>query len=256
LSQVWTLRIDRRQADRAAIIADLTSLAQAAGVSLSVVPESEFIAAPDGGAFRDFIVAATLSAPHSEQLEYVAEHLLDAHRWNVDFMRTQEDVVVILTMTEADLDDVLALQHVAYSDLVEQPEVMIDKFHHGKTLCQIARSTSGQAVGYLLAHAWSTAMIPPPWNALLPALDAADMLYLHDLALAPQARGHNLGTRMTAACLDAARALGLTHAGLIAVQGAQPFWERQGFLVVDPSPALAQKLATYGKDAVYMTRAL
>lgn len=255
---VWTLRIDRRQADREAILADLATLAQAAGVQTRVVPLQAYLDAPDGGAFRDFITAATLSADHVEPLEYVAECLLDTHRWQVDLMRAAPDApsISVAPMTEADLPDVLSLQHVAYDDLVELPEVMTDKFYTSRALCFIARDADGAAVGYLLAHAWNRDMMPPPWNMPLPSIDAADMLYLHDLALAPAARGHNLGTRMAAACLDAARTLGLAHAALIAVQGARPFWERQGFAVITPSPALAAKLATYGDDAVYMTRTL
>lgn len=259
---VWTLRIDRRQADRTAIMADLHELASATGVSVHPIDAEAFEGAPDGGAFRDFITAATLSADHAEQLEYVAEFLLDTHRWQVDFMRAAPDApaaedITICAMTAADLDDVLALQHVAYADLVERPEVMIGKWEAGGALCQIARDAHGAALGYLLAHPWGAELMPPPWNAPLPALDApADTMYLHDLALGPEARGKNLGTKMTAAALAAARAAGLTHAALIAVQGAGPFWERQGFSVITPSPALAAKLATYGDDAIYMTRAL
>ena len=47
--------------------------------------------------------------------------------------------------------------------------------------------------------------------------------------------------------------LDTTQAALVSVQGTRGFWQRQGF-----SPAAAQPpaLASYGADALYMTRTL
>jgi len=41
----------------------------------------------------------------------------------------------------------------------------------------------------------------------------------------------------------------------VAVNDAAPFWERHGFVVIDP-PGMADKLASYGADACYMIRRL
>lgn len=82
----WTLSVDRRKAQRAAIIEELDALA--AGVqdlAVEIFAEDHYWNAADQGAFRDFVPFATLSHPHSEGLEYVAEALLETFGWLVDF---------------------------------------------------------------------------------------------------------------------------------------------------------------------------
>jgi|GEM_PF-3300012 len=82
----WTLSVDRRKAQRAAIIEELDALA--GGVQDLVVDifgEEDYWDAADQGAFRDFVPFATLSHPHTEGLEYVAEALLETFGWLVDF---------------------------------------------------------------------------------------------------------------------------------------------------------------------------
>lgn len=99
----------------------------------------------------------------------------------------------------------------------------------------------------------------------LPALDAPsitppaqpELLYLHDLAVAPQGRALGLGRRLAELVEQSARALGLERIGLIAVQGSQAYWQRQGFVAIEPLPAvLAAKLASFGLDARWMERRL
>lgn len=82
----WTLSVDRRKAARAAIIEELDALA--VGVQdlvVDIFAEDQYWSAADQGAFRDFVPFATLSHPHAEGLEYVAEALLETFGWLVDF---------------------------------------------------------------------------------------------------------------------------------------------------------------------------
>jgi len=87
---------------------------------------------------------------------------------------------------------------------------------------------------------------------------APDCLYLHDLAVGPQARGLGLGPRLVAHALSQARREGLAWAALVSVQGSQDFWRQRGFAASqldDPVQALA--LSTYvGEPACYMTQAV
>lgn len=78
------------------------------------------------------------------------------------------------------------------------------------------------------------------------------MLFLHDLALTPAARGLRVGERLVAAALEAARRDGLTEAELIAVEGAAGYWRRLGFVEPAMTPALATKVAGYGDAARWM----
>lgn len=81
-------------------------------------------------------------------------------------------------------------------------------------------------------------------------------MFLHDLALAPAARGLRIGERLVAAALDAARRNGLIEAELIAVEGAADYWHRVGFVEATMTPALAAKVAGYGEAARWMRRPL
>ncbi len=78
------------------------------------------------------------------------------------------------------------------------------------------------------------------------------MLFLHDLALAPAARGLRVGERLVAAALGAAHRDGLTEAELIAVEGAAAYWHRLGFAETAMAPTLAAKVAGYGDAARWM----
>lgn len=81
------------------------------------------------------------------------------------------------------------------------------------------------------------------------------MLYLHDLALHPDARGQGATAAIVERLADQARRDGWRRIALVAVNDATAFWQRVGFGIVE-DPALAAKLASYGADARYMIRAL
>ncbi len=82
----WTLSVDRRKADREQMIGELRSLEQSVkDLRVDIFDADEYWNAADRGAFRDFVPFATLSHPHREGLEYVAEDLLERFGWLVDF---------------------------------------------------------------------------------------------------------------------------------------------------------------------------
>jgi GNAT superfamily N-acetyltransferase len=83
------------------------------------------------------------------------------------------------------------------------------------------------------------------------AADQADCLYLHDLAVDPSLRGKGCGEALTEHALQKAASHGMERLELVAVQGAQSFWVKFGF-VVTPHGATA----SYGDDAVKMIRLL
>lgn len=119
----------------------------------------------------------------------------------------------------------------------------------------MAARRAGALIGYLLAHGWPRGS-PPAVGTVLDPLAARDVLFLHDLALAPAARGLGVGERLVAAALDAARRDGLTDAELIAVEGAAGYWRRLGFREAPMTDVLAAKVAGYGMAARWMTRRL
>lgn len=109
-------------------------------------------------------------------------------------------------------------------------------------------------IAYLLALPWRFDD-PPHLDALdcrIPTV--ADTLYLHDLAVAPEARGSGAARALIGAFVDALAASGIGRASLIAIQGSAAWWTRHGFAPVAATSQLTARLAGYGKDAVYMSR--
>lgn len=83
------------------------------------------------------------------------------------------------------------------------------------------------------------------------------LLYLHDLAVAPAWTGQGAAGRLLKALFEQARARGVRQAALVSVQGSQPYWRRHGFV---PTPLLdapqRERLASYGEGAAYMVAAI
>lgn len=92
-------------------------------------------------------------------------------------------------------------------------------------------------------------------GTILDPATPSEVLFLHDLALAPAARGLRVGERLVAAALEAARRDDLSEAELIAVEGAAGYWRRLGFVETPMAPTLAAKVAGYGDAARWMRRA-
>lgn len=81
------------------------------------------------------------------------------------------------------------------------------------------------------------------------------LLYLHDLAVAPAGRELGLARRMLGCVLQSAADQHLREVGLIAVQDSLAFWERQGFAEQHALPPLLRaKVASFGAAARYLRR--
>jgi ribosomal protein S18 acetylase RimI-like enzyme len=104
-----------------------------------------------------------------------------------------------------------------------------------------------QLVGYCLAHPWKQGLSIDLEQRLSP-LAEPDCLYLHDIAILPQAQGLGIGKQVLSRLVDSAQRLGLKSLCLVAVQGAQSYWAKQGFSRQDGT----QSLASYPHGAVTM----
>jgi N-acetylglutamate synthase-like GNAT family acetyltransferase len=104
-----------------------------------------------------------------------------------------------------------------------------------------------------LSHPWMSQSIPALDTLLGEIPAAADTYYLHDIAVLPVARRIGAATLIVAALLKHAEARGFASASLVAVNGSEGFWSRQGFAPFD-SPELVGKLLSYEAGARYMIR--
>ncbi len=158
-------------------------------------------------------------------------------------------------MTAADLDAVAALAAVGFPDHFEGRDCFENRLALYPSGCFVLAEGAGPPRGYLVACPWR-ADDAPALNTLIESLpDDATVMYLHDLALDPAARGGGWSRPIVERLADDARAADWPALTLVAVNDAAPFWERHGFAVVDP-PGMADKLAGYGPDARYMIRPL
>ena len=158
------------------------------------------------------------------------------------------------TMSALDIDAVEAIAEVVHKDFYEAPDVLAEKrslYPNGAQFLEIEE----RPVGYVLSHPFKLNTIPA-LDTLLGALPAdADTYYIHDLALLPVARRMGAAHFIVGVLAKHALARGFRTMSLVAVNGSEGFWARQGFVAQD-IPELTGKLLGYAADARYMVRAL
>jgi ribosomal protein S18 acetylase RimI-like enzyme len=156
-----------------------------------------------------------------------------------------------------DMPAVLRIQAACYTAIVPESRQSLEaKLRAAPDTCLVAAAPNDaipdDIAGYLVAMPWRRGA-PPELDApdcRLP--QQPDCLYLHDLAVAPAARGSGAAGALVAAFMQRLHAYGLAHASLIAIQASQPFWQRHGFGVVALDAARQAGLAAYGEDIAYM----
>lgn len=156
------------------------------------------------------------------------------------------------TLSVADVDAVLDIQAQCYGDaFVEGAEVFTRRLqtaHH----CSWAAEHRGRVVAYLAAY-WSLpGKITPLQGDFEPAAQA-NVLYLHDMAVAPACAGQGIAAGLLDQAVAHARTRGIQRAALVAVQGADAYWQRRGFVPSQPANAVQDThLRSYGSGALYM----
>ena len=157
-------------------------------------------------------------------------------------------------MTERDVRRVVDIASVCYPEHPEDMAIFMERLRLYPEGCLSLAQGDGLPEGYVLSYPW-TRETAPPLNALVLGLPGdAQVYYIHDLALMPPLRrkGH---AESLLALLDAGPAAPFERMSLVSVNGTVPFWEGHGFAVVR-TPAIDEKLASYGPSARYMERPL
>jgi GNAT superfamily N-acetyltransferase len=153
-------------------------------------------------------------------------------------------------MVEADLADVMAVAERVHPEHPEDAAVFEERLALFAAGCAVL-ADDVRLYGYRLGHPWILAE-PPGLNTLLARLPATpDTLFLHDLALLPEARGEGHAREIVEETLALARASDLGCVSLIALGGSRAFWAVMGFR---HGPGAA--LCGYGAQAVPMVRAV
>jgi GNAT superfamily N-acetyltransferase len=101
-------------------------------------------------------------------------------------------------------------------------------------------------VGYLFFHPWFSGRAKELNNKSFSLTGKEDCLYLHDLAVLPEARGKGI-TKTALDYFDSvAKQLGFSQQFLVAVQGSKEFWESNGFSTI--------KEISYGNQTAYFMK--
>lgn len=156
--------------------------------------------------------------------------------------------------TAADIGDILAIQVGAHPLMQERAEVFLDKLALFPAGCRVLASSTG-VVGYAIAHLWKLGDIPKLDTVIGTALADPNCVYIHDVALRPEARRNGAARAFAEEMAELARRQGLAALALVSVYGTVPIWQACHFRVVD-DPMLAGRLAPYGEAARYMVRRL
>ncbi|MCF7646255.1 GNAT family N-acetyltransferase [Bacillus subtilis] len=157
-------------------------------------------------------------------------------------------------MQPSDLAEVYDMSCVVHPDFPEDAAIYKDRlevFAAGSFVLQGDK----QLLGYSFSHPWMRFSAPALNTLLQKAPEAADSFYMHDVALLPQARAFGAARKLVSILVATAQAHGFDSLSLVAVNGSQPYWEKQGFSVQDV-PQLREKLLSYSEDARFMMRNL
>ena len=118
----------------------------------------------------------------------------------------------------------------------EQVETLQCHWQVAPQFCFVAE-TGGKVIAYFFAHPWPK-RVPPPIDTHYSEIPKnADSMFIHDLALLPEARGTGLATLLVKHLFEVSSLAGFSHHSLISVQGTLHFWKKLGFSEVNNLPA-------------------
>jgi predicted N-acetyltransferase YhbS len=162
----------------------------------------------------------------------------------------------IVPMQPHHLAGVQAVQQRAYaSELWESTDALAQKQQLSAATCFIAQTSAGEVIAYIFTHPWLRHAIPK-LNTVLSAIPVeSELLYIHDLAVHPAWHGQRLAQLLMVEVQRVAQDSMLTEMALVAVQGAQTFWQRLAFVEdTQAKTQLFESLQVYGEGALYMMR--
>jgi len=109
----------------------------------------------------------------------------------------------------------------------------------------------GKMKGYAIAHPWKLYSIPPLDEFLGELPLDVDCIYLHDVAVLSDARGHKAAEFFVEKITAVALERGIKHLSCVSVYGTDVLWSRFGFKNATFDGAEG-KMEGYGESAKYM----
>lgn len=156
-----------------------------------------------------------------------------------------------LPLRSEDLADLDRIGNDMHPLFPERLEVIAEKFALFSEGFRRLVDRQGRMAGYAIGYPWRLWSIGPLDTFIGALPDQADCIYVHDVALLPEARGQSLPGLYLNALRRIAVQRGYRHLSLLSVYGTVPAWERYGFTVASRAEVDAA-IAPYGHDARYM----
>jgi ribosomal protein S18 acetylase RimI-like enzyme len=158
-------------------------------------------------------------------------------------------------MTAKDLAEVQRISDLIHPDYPERDDVVAEKLMLSPATHFVAEDREGVVRGYAVAYPWIANDMPQLDVFIRKLPDKTEVLYIHDVALLPSARGGPLVPDLLKRLSKVARARGLSGFTLAAMYGSEAAWFQRGFWRVEAKGKLVDQLAPYG-PAVFMSRPL
>lgn len=159
----------------------------------------------------------------------------------------------VRAMRVEDMEAVLEVQLRCYDAAkLESSQSFLAKLNASPTTCFIA-CVADAPVAYLVAVP-TEAGNPPPLNGMTYLVPrAANALYLHDLAVHPEARGSGVSSALVEAYFHVLKESKAQFGCLTAVNESCTYWERYGFRSATLAEVRSGHMASYGEGARYMS---
>ena len=152
---------------------------------------------------------------------------------------------------DADLDAILEVQSRVHTIALESRAVFAGK-REAFPAGTLVFDRAGTVLGYGVFHPWRVDDIPALHALPFRAPERPDCLFIHDVALLPEARGLGAARAVVARAREEAQGLGLGRLALVSVYGTVPIWSRCGFAMRAAPAEAAAGLVPYGETARYM----
>lgn len=147
----------------------------------------------------------------------------------------------------ADATAIAALARAELGDYGEAAKLYAERIALSPDGCWVLTQNDA-VVGHCISHPW-VRRAPPAMHMRLGRLPSRpDCWYLHDVVVAPPARGTKAVERLLPILSGTAARHNIATLALIAVGGADAYWSRQGFVATNGGAE------GFGADAVYMER--
>lgn len=154
-------------------------------------------------------------------------------------------------MRLADIDEVFSLQEFVYdSSYVEPRQTFRSHLESSSSLCIVLETAASLIVGYVIAHPSDLDAIDPLSSVSVVCSKNPSVLYIHDVCLHPNFRGHGHALAMLKFIAKRKQFNNLEYLALISIKSALKFWLSLGFR--PRSSTFCESINSYGFGSMYL----